>query len=388
LTPQLLGHLTRLATYAPFRPAGRLLRQLLGVTVSEATVRRHTEGLGAALVAVGAAEQARLEQEAPLPPPGPDQLLLSTDGAFVPLVGGVWSEVKTLVVGQVVAPTAPGAEPHCTALTYFSRLAPLEEFLTAAYPEIYRRGVETAAHVAAVQDGAEWCQRFVDFHRPDARRILDFPHAAQRLAECARLCFGEESERAAAWSTTVRELLRQGGPAPVTVALTTLPPANTAEHARQLQEHQAYLEQRWAQMEYPTFRAEGWPIGSGCVESANKLVVEARLKGPGMHWAPRHVNPLLALRNAECNERWEESWQRACHQLRTARPRATSPAAAPPPPASGLPSPAPSAPSPVPEVRPPGGEPSCPSAKKAPHPWQRYHPGWLSAPRRKPAAKK
>lgn len=147
LTPQLLGHLTRLATYAPFRPAGRLLRQLLGVTVSEATVRRHTERLGAALVAVGTAEQERLEQEAPPPPAGPDQLLLSTDGAFVPLVGGVWSEVKTLAIGQVVAPTAPGAEPRCRGLTYFSRLAPLEEFLSAAYPEVYRRGVETAAQV-------------------------------------------------------------------------------------------------------------------------------------------------------------------------------------------------------------------------------------------------
>ena len=27
---------------------------------------------------------------------------------------------------------------------------------------------------------------------------------------------------------------------------------------------------------YPTFRDQGWPIGSGMVESANKLVVQAR----------------------------------------------------------------------------------------------------------------
>ena len=35
-------------------------------------------------------------------------------------------------------------------------------------------------------------------------------------------------------------------------------------------------------MQYPQFRRQGWPIGSGMVESANKLVVEARLKGAGM----------------------------------------------------------------------------------------------------------
>ena len=44
------------------------------------------------------------------------------------------------------------------------------------------------------------------------------------------------------------------------------------------------------------------------VESANKLVVEDRLKGAGMHWAEANVNPMLALRNAVCNDRWEESW--------------------------------------------------------------------------------
>ncbi len=55
----------------------------------------------------------------------------------------------------------------------------------------------------------------------------------------------------------------------------------------------------------PPFRAEGWPIGSGMVESANKLVVEDRPKGAGMHWADVNVNPLLALRNAVANNRWE-----------------------------------------------------------------------------------
>ena len=43
-----------------------------------------------------------------------------------------------------------------------------------------------------------------------------------------------------------------------------------------------YLDKRVALMQYPTFTTAGWPIGSGSVESANKLVVEARLKGAGM----------------------------------------------------------------------------------------------------------
>jgi hypothetical protein len=52
------------------------------------------------------------------------------------------------------------------------------------------------------------------------------------------------------------------------------------------------------------------------LESANKLVVEARLKGAGMHWSRASVNPLLALRNAVCNDRWAEAWQQSVAQIR------------------------------------------------------------------------
>lgn len=67
-------------------------------------------------------------------------------------------------------------------------------------------------------------------------------------------------------------------------------------------------------LQYPIFQRHGWPIGSGMVESANKLVVEARLKGSGMHWERKNVNPMLALRNGVCNERWSETWQGANQQ--------------------------------------------------------------------------
>ena len=76
-----------------------------------------------------------------------------------------------------------------------------------------------------------------------------------------------------------------------------------------------YLEKRRAQIRYAEFRAQGYPIGSGAVESANKLVVEARLKGSGMHWAREHVNPMAALRTVVCNGRWEEVWPRISRRL-------------------------------------------------------------------------
>ena len=52
------------------------------------------------------------------------------------------------------------------------------------------------------------------------------------------------------------------------------------------------------------------------VESGNKLVVHARLKGAGMHWAEEHVNPILALRNILCSGRWREDWPKIETRLR------------------------------------------------------------------------
>ncbi len=45
------------------------------------------------------------------------------------------------------------------------------------------RQVRKAEQVCAVTDGADWCQAFTQRHRPDALRILDFPHAAEHVSK-------------------------------------------------------------------------------------------------------------------------------------------------------------------------------------------------------------
>ena len=83
-----------------------------------------------------------------------------------------------------------------------------------------------------------------------------------------------------------------------------------------------YFRKRVALMEYPTYQQLGWPIGSGMVESANKVVVQARLKGAGMRWGPTHVNAMLTLRAAVCSERWDEGWQDLLAEHQTQRAQA------------------------------------------------------------------
>lgn len=316
LTPHAGECLVRLGAWLPFAQAVKMLAACLGVQVSEATARRSTETAGAAFEAVQTAEAQRLAREAPLAPAGPDKQLLSVDGAMVPLVHGEWAEVKTLALG-VVGPSVPHGEEgvvHTDQLSYFSRMQEATQFSQLALVEIHQRGVERAGRVAAVMDGAEWQQGFVDFHCPEAVRILDFPHAAERLSGIAAEMYGTDSPATRQWLDPRLHQLKHDGPAALLAELRDL--RRQQPNRAVLAENLTYLEKREAQMHYPEFQAQGWPIGSGIVESANKLVVEARLKGAGKHWARAHVNPMVALRTLVCNDRWEAGWPQIAVQLR------------------------------------------------------------------------
>ncbi len=183
-------------------------------------------------------------------------------------------------------------------------MAPAATFADQASAEVRRRGVERAKEVCAIQDGAGWIQGFVDGHRHDALHILDFAHAAGYIDAIVDKVREGGGHLLTKWVDGVLHRLKHEGPARVLCHLSRL-----AKRYPQIQEQVNYLQKRRELMDYPTYQKQGWPIGSGSVESSHKLVVQARLKGPGMHWKPEHINPMLALCLALLNDRWSEFWQ-------------------------------------------------------------------------------
>ena len=165
-----------------------------------------------------------IEQTLPPAPAWQPVQLLSVDGAMVPLVHKEWAEVKTLALGTVGAPVREQGEwvVHTGELTYFSRLADAESFGRLALVETHRRGTETAHTVCAVSDGAAWIRGFVDLHRPDAVRILDFPHALGYVAQAGHAVYGEGTPAFTLWFASQRQTLKQGDPAAVLRALRRL----------------------------------------------------------------------------------------------------------------------------------------------------------------------
>lgn len=326
LTPSLVQAMTRLGTKMPFDQAVAELDFFTHVAASEPTLRRHVQAAGAAYVTLQDEAVEQWERTLPPAPAGPAVQQVSVDGALVPLVHGEWAEVRTLAIGVVEKPVMEKGEPvvHSGQVSYFSRLCDAETFGRLATVETHRRGTENAGTVCAVVDGAEWEQGFIDLHCPKAVRILDFGHAGEHVAAAGRVVYGEDTEPLQAWLEQELHTLKHDRPEDVVQHLQALKDEQPGgcplgEGAlRVINEQISYLEKRYEQMRYAEFIAAGYPIGSGMVESGNKLVVEARLKGAGMHWARRQVNPMLALRNVACSDRWEEAWPQICQRLRLA----------------------------------------------------------------------
>lgn len=347
----------------PFSRAVKLLDDVTGVQISEATGRRQTEAAGAAYEALqneqadqlcvvkskksrsSSQEIKKRKTETVECPHGglqndqkshseeikpkksrcssqetkkgksetaEDKLLISSDGAMVPLVGGDYVEAKTVVIGRVQAKEKPSKQRpdqhvETVDLSYFSRVAAVDTFGRLSIVETERRGVSLAGQVCAVQDGAEWIQGFVDLHAPAALRILDFAHARGYLAEIAESVRGAGTNLPADWLDKQCHDLKHHGPPAVLKEVGLL--LEKHPDVPELQTKVNYLRKREQQMQYPLYQQLGWPLGSGSVESSHKSVVQARLKGAGMRWERSHVNPMLALRTQVCHDRWDEAWE-------------------------------------------------------------------------------
>jgi hypothetical protein len=92
----------------------------------------------------------------------------------------------------------------------------------------------------------------------------------------------EASLAVTAWLEQQCHELKHGDPDRVLHVLTALTMPKTA--ATDLGNAvYAYLVKRREQIRFAQFQAEGYPIGGGMVERANKLVIEQRLKVSGVH---------------------------------------------------------------------------------------------------------
>jgi hypothetical protein len=138
--------------------------------------------------------------------------------------------------------------------------------------------------VVVLGDGAHWIWDLAAEHfGPEWTEIVDYYHATEHVWTVARALYGDSSEHTDTWAEAWCVDLLGHGPQPFLTALRTLePPSLTSDTAKVVRTEMGYFSTNAACMDYPTFRAQGLPIGSGAAESVAKHVVQVRVKRSGI----------------------------------------------------------------------------------------------------------
>lgn len=288
----------------PFGQAAATLADAADIQLSPSTVRVVSE-------AVGARREEDLTQQVVdawrdgLPEvtgPAPARLYVAMDGVRIMSTSGAGTEAK---VGVVVSERrGPDGQQQRAAASYVASFATAAAFGPRLALEAHRRGLETAAEVVVLGDGAEWIWNLAAEHCPQATQIVDWYHASERIWDLGRALYGESSRRGTAWVERQLDLLAAGQVSRLVTNWRRRACTGAAAVVRD--EQVTYFTNQAGRMAYDQYRARGLDIGSGMVESACKYVIGTREKGPGMRWSVAGAQAIANVRVLLFNEQWHD----------------------------------------------------------------------------------
>ncbi|MGZ9234400.1 MAG: hypothetical protein ACXW4E_02655, partial [Anaerolineales bacterium] len=183
---------------------------------------------------------------------------------------------------------------------YFCDIERAEEFGKLLWATGCAVGADRARILVFICDGAVWIWNLIDHYFPNAIHIVDWYHAVDRLKRIAEEAFSNLEERQA-WLEKNTEDLWQGSVEAVIEACQLLErKSNLAKQSL------LYYGNNMERMRYAQFRAAGYLIGSGVIESGCKQIVTQRLKLPGAQW-----NVEGAVLTAKARAAWMSgNWQK------------------------------------------------------------------------------
>lgn len=161
----------------------------------------------------------------------------------------------------------------------------------------------------SVSDGADWIRNQYNRQLPmlDAN-VLDYYHLREHVIAAAYKVFGESTPEATAWREEMMGVVLEQGPLELLDRVGELRRSLRAKDKREVLESlRKYVAKRTAMLEYPTFKAKHYEIGSGPTEAFCKTLT-SRLKGPGMRWDKPHAEGLMALAAVRASGLWAQYW--------------------------------------------------------------------------------
>jgi hypothetical protein len=303
--------------------ATKILPKMAGIRLSESTVERTTEANGARLGrlweqghALGPARDWDWNRDAS----GRRLAYVSVDATGVGQQGpgGTKAEGKMVYVGMVFNPMEFDPEsPHdaqpIEQARYLAGLTDLDTLGAQLRRQAGQVGMDRADQWIGLSDGGQGLDVFFEVNFPRAALILDFYHAAGHLGDLSK-AWSDDTATASSLLDDWRRQMKAEGGAAVLRTLEALDRSGRSPEA--LEEYRLvtqYVRKNAYRMDYPTYQAKGWQIGSGSMESGCKTVIGQRLCNGGMRWGVDGADSLSHLRalfQSEPNQ-WEAFWSQS-----------------------------------------------------------------------------
>jgi len=311
-----------------FDKAAESYSDATGGSMSKDSLLRITEGFGQRLEDKRASEAQKVyapqapqlaQQVVTVTTPIKQQANISTDGGMILLREEGWKEFKMSVVSEVrgkavkPSPTEAHPDPRITLLrhSYQAGLWTADQMGQHQYLEGARRQVERCVRLGSANDGAVWISRITTSNYSQIVYSIDWAHAHGRLSNVAKAAFGDGTPQAQQWTQQQVELLWHGRVEDVVTALQVLD-WNQITCLEDIRNSPSYFETRKHNMDYARLRSEGYPIGSGTVESGINTVVHHRMKRQGRGWKRQHAQAMMAALGELHSDRFQTAWQATC----------------------------------------------------------------------------
>jgi hypothetical protein len=300
--------------------AERHLEQTGGIQVSARQIQRVVQRVG---------DGAQKWQERPAQPGRCDApiMYVSADGTGVPMVSEELAgrrgkqadgtaKTRQVYLGCVFTQHRTDEQGHplrdWESTTYVSSFKSSDEFGPCLRQEAIRRGMASAGEVVVLIDGAQGLEHLGKHNFKDCVQIVDFYHAVEHAGDVLAALMGKDHpDYKARHSRWAKRLLKDK--VQVLIAETRAECAGKPQ-ADQVEAQLGYFVRNVKRMQYGTFRAKGYFIGSGVVEAGCKTVIGGRCKQSGMFWSESGAENILALRCLHASRRLEEFWKHRLNQ--------------------------------------------------------------------------
>lgn len=166
-------------------------------------------------------------------------------------------------------------------------------------------GYDENTNVHCLGDGAPWIADQVErVFGDNADFLIDFYHLSQYLSEASQCCSSSPKE----WFHSAQNLMKQNKADIVIKQFEQHINETETTHDCGAKKCYQYMIKRMNYFNYKDAIDQDLPIGSGEIESANRTIIQKRLKLSGAWWRKDNANAMLKLCVIRANGLWNSYW--------------------------------------------------------------------------------